>query len=308
MLWKLIAVAVAAICMVSAGLAQPDVAGKQPRGDRAGKERLNAQQARAQAITITGTVKALEEIAPPEAVKRLAAEGAAERPAAKGGADRPAQREPIIGCTLTTEQGEVSISLAPQRQLDKLGLKLKEGDTITVTGMKNPRLENVLVAGAVEFDGKTYTLRQPKNPLADAKQAAVSGSVKDLVLGEGERGMARFVLVTDAGPVLVLLGPAEQLAKTGLVLENGKQVTVSGWLPEPRQTAAGREGKAAPEGRGGKQAQALIAREVTVDEKTYTLRDENGRPAGEAKQRGDRDARPQGDRERTRERKGKDGA
>ena len=308
-LWKGTLIALVVVCAVSLGVAQGKVAGAKTREGH-GKERT-AAQAKAQVVTVTGTVKSLEEIAQPEGAGKRTEAGAEGGQRAEGAAagkgERPAQREAIIGCTLTTEQGEVKVALAPQRMLDRLGLALKVGDTMTVTGTQNPRQGMQLLANAVECNGNTYTLRQPQNPLANAKPATATGTVKDLVLGEGQKGGARLMLVTEDGQVPVNLCPAPYLQQIGLVLEEGKQITVNGWLPQP-PAAAGREGKAAQAGREGKTAQAgregkhqqgnmLIAREVVVDGKTFALRDENGKPAWE--NRGQRDTAA-GGKERTR--------
>jgi hypothetical protein len=199
-----------------------------------------------QLVTVTGTVKTLT------------------TPAAEANG----QPAPVT-CMLTTDQGDVNVSLAPQRRLTRLGLTLKEGDKVTVTGTNGARREQQgLQAIQVTLGDNTYQLREM--PLQNAEKITVTGTIRRVQAGQ--TGEVRCGLATDKGNYLVSLAPTAYLTQIGLTLKEGAQISVDGWLVQGAQAqAAGR--------RRGDSAGTIAARTITVDGKAYTLRDDNGKAA-----------------------------
>lgn len=199
-----------------------------------------------QLLTVTGTVKTLT----------TPAAGANGQPA------------PVI-CTLTTDQGDVNVSLAPQQRLTRLGLSLKEGDKVTVAGTSATRQEQQgIQAIRLTLGEKTYQLRDM--PLQNAEKITVAGTIRRVQAGQA--GEVRCVLANDKGSYLVTLAPSAYLTQIGLALKEGAQLSVDGWLVQgPQVQGAGQ--------RGANFAGAVAARTVTADGKAYTLRDDTGKPA-----------------------------
>jgi hypothetical protein len=100
------------------------------------------------------------------------------------------------------------------------------------------------------------------------KQVTLTGTVKDLTEpgkeakgGKGERGAQgenTCTLVTDAGEVRLGLAPTSYLTKVGLTLKDGAKITMNGLQFANRPVVA------------------VI--DVTLDGKSYTLRDAKGQP------------------------------
>lgn len=204
---------------------------------------IPAWEAQAQPATKTGTVQQIET------------------------PDAGAQGPKVVRFSLAAGQETVLVALVPAAELQALGLSLKIGDQVTVHGMlrQGPK-QAILLAITLETGGKTYQIRKV-NPFEHLPQRTLTGPITGLVQ---EQGPVRFTLKDGNTTRSVILGPAKYLEKLGLTLTNGAQVTVTGWAADQLPEAKHAQRVDGP---------VLIAREITVDEKTYTFRDADGTPA-----------------------------
>ncbi|OPZ81109.1 MAG: hypothetical protein BWY76_03141 [bacterium ADurb.Bin429] len=197
-------------------------------------------------------------------------------------------REQLVHLLLETENGPVAVGLGPVPYLAKIGLKPQQGDKVAVNGWKLPKAEKAAVmARDLTVNGKTYTFRDAQgkpawSPFEFMPQVTVQGTIKEIVMPErpqkpanGEKPAQRpqkmpgIVVTTDKGDVTIIGVPAPIVEKLGLKLEVGMKVSVTGW-----QT-------------GDAKAAVVMARTITANGKTITLRDEAGKPIIERKE-GDR--------------------
>ncbi len=234
-------------------LAQP-----QPGGPKQGKPERQAPQA----VTVTGTVNEVK-----VGVK---------------------EREHLVRVLLKTEAGPVAVGLGPEPYLAKIGLKLQQGDTVTVNGWKIARAEKAAIkARNLTLNGKTYTFCDEKgqpawSPFEFLPQVTVQGTIKEIITperpqkpaqgeqpkpNERQKGQPQqvpgLVLTTDKGDVRIIGVPAQIVEKLGLKLEVGMKVTVTGWQVEKDKVSG------------------VMARTLTAGDKTITLRDAAGKPAWE---------------------------
>jgi DNA/RNA endonuclease YhcR with UshA esterase domain len=94
-----------------------------------------------------------------------------------------------------------------------------------------------------------------------ASETTITGTVEDVLQPQMGRMMGTHLMVkTDAGTIEVHVGPANFVNREGFTFAKGDEVQVLG----SKVTIGGKE--------------ALIARDVTKDGKTLTLRDKTGRP------------------------------
>ena len=140
---------------------------------------------------------------------------------------------------LTTDTLTARLELAPQSYLDKIGLSLKEGDVVTVTGKQHINAKDQSVSMGVQtlkLGDQTYQLRDADGVALwqpSRKHLEVNGTVKDIITPDaaatGKARLVSFTLVTDETSRTVLLAPVDFLAKIGLVLKDGDTVRVSGF-------------------------------------------------------------------------------
>jgi hypothetical protein len=115
--------------------------------------------------------------------------------------------------------------------------------------------------------GQGQGMRDGACQLSQAEKVTLEGTVTELVLPEpgqrrGQRqqerqGPARFTLAGQG----VLLGPPHFLAELAPALKDGEKVKVNGWKVTAEKETY------------------IVAREVIAGGKTYTLRQDDGRPA-----------------------------
>ena len=203
--------------------------------------------------TLTGTVKQL--IAPA---------------AGKSGAE--------VKMLLATDTTTTDISLAPAGYLTRIGLALKQDDKVTVTGWtidlkKGTRFD----VQDVTQDGKTYPIRNKTggklwNEFDGYTVATETGKISQIVTPDADpthksRKDVACTLTTDKLARPVELTSVTHLAELGLDLKEGDQVTILGWLRPVK----------------GQANDTMIVRSVTVNDKTYAVRDEAGKLIGTAK-------------------------
>ena len=240
------------LCLALGSLAwaQPDAA---PGSNTGGPARKGAQFTADKLVKLDGTVKGV-----------ITPDGAA--------------RMQEVQFTLTTATESIEVRLAPAAYLTKIALTLKDGDKVTLNGWKETgHKADFVVASDLTLDGKTFTFRDDKgktawNQLIGFAQATQTGKIKDIVTPAAAEGGKKvrqqpvsFTLVTDKESIPVMLDMPAALAQIGFDAKEGDQVTIQGWM-RPMKGQAG----------------TLIARTVTVGDKTYTLRDEDGNSATKA--------------------------
>jgi hypothetical protein len=174
-----------------------------------------------------------------------------------------------VSFTLVSDLESVTVVLGPASYLAKIGLALKEGDAVTVTGWrkKNAKKAPYLNVCDLTLAGQTYPFRDASG--ADAwmpkveRVMALTGTVKNLVIPEtatNKRGKAlpeTFTLTGENLPLTTVLGPVTALAKlppAGLTVKEGDAVTISGWKITDGQTVT------------------LLVGAITVNGVSYTLR------------------------------------
>lgn len=210
----------------------------------------------------------------------------------------------MVHFRLATADAVVMVGVAPQKYLDKIGLKLQQGDKVTVNGIEHappapaaqpaaqptkPAPLTVIIAQSITTGEKTYQIRTEKNqPLWSEveflPQVTVDGTIKEIIFPEpqpkpapGEQPkpapqpkpavqVPGIIVTTDKGDVHINGVPAAVAEQLGLKLEVGMKVTVAGW-----QTADGKKGEQGP----------VLARAITSGDKTITLRDDAGKPTWE---------------------------
>ncbi len=246
--------------MTLTALAQPDAQGAPPAGKR--ERPAQAQRQGDQpVITLAGLIKGITSPTPEKGM-------------------------PMLSFGLVTADQTLQVTVAPPPFLQRIGLTLKDGAQVSVTGWKNPQQDQAgFVAREITLDGKAYPIRDEKGRLlggefADLPQVTLTGTVKEVILPDAEAHPAppaagkakkerpqqkmpvvRFTLQTDKEAVMVVLGPPRLLEQLGLTLKDGAKVTVAGWKRiTPKQTM-------------------VVAKEITVEGKTTVLRDAEGRPA-----------------------------
>jgi hypothetical protein len=97
----------------------------------------------------------------------------------------------------------------------------------------------------------------------------LDGTVKQpsiLMQVDNQFGTEHVKLITDKGAMKVALAPRAYVKKIGLEVKGGEKITVTGWQVT-------RKGKT-----------ELIAQEIKVGDKTYTLRQADGQAAWEGQQ------------------------
>lgn len=205
--------------------------------------------------------------------------------AAEGDANAPKRDNPLQNATTVTLTGTIKLNaeqqargevagqfvsgdktyrlvLAPAAYMDKIGAKITDGAQITVTGLlvEREKISNLL-ACTLTIGDKTYTLRNEKGapawtPIDITPISTITGTVKEINAG----GEVRVVLTTAAGDVQVSLAPATYIVEQGIALTVGLQLTVTGWQPAAANAKT-----------------AMIAQSMVIGDKTYTLRDANGK-------------------------------
>lgn len=133
------------------------------------------------AVALTGTVKDLvlpaETATPPAGTEAKPTPAAGDKPATT---ERP-RRPSAVTFTLVTEKESYLITVGQAKEVEKLGLPLKEGDTVTVNGWLMPRgkVMRVLVRD-LTVAGKAYTVR-------DAAGKVISSESKPRGGGKDEK-------------------------------------------------------------------------------------------------------------------------
>ncbi|MHB9023525.1 MAG: hypothetical protein ACYC7E_05040 [Armatimonadota bacterium] len=124
------------------------------------------------------------------------------------------------------------------------------------------------VAIAFSADAGRQTCRERRGgqgmACADAKAptVTVTGTVQAISIPEtGQRGPAILTLTAGKKTHRVMVGPARLLSTLKLSVKSGDQLTITGWSITCQETPV------------------VIARELTLAGKTYTLRDASGNPA-----------------------------
>jgi len=182
--------------------------------------------------------------------------------------------------SLVSDATSTKVELCAAAYLLKLGLTLKEGDKVTITGWQHKTKDggSALIARDVTIDGKTYTLRNDaKKGVWEPKYeaATLDGTVKDLTqttAATGEKGKGKgqevevaFTLVSDAVQTKITLAPAPYLTQIGLTLKEGDKVSINGWKRTVFDDIS------------------FVVRSITLDGKTYVLRDDKLHAAWAAK-------------------------
>jgi len=243
-LGKLLTLTLVCLTLGTLAWAQPDLGGTNTGGGKKGQQ-FTAENA----VKLDGAVKAIVQ---PTATQRV--------------------QDVLL--TLTTATETVEVHLAPAVFLKKIDLALKEGDTVTVNGWKEATHKtSFVIAGDLTVNGKTYVFRTPKgaqvwNAVLSYEVTTLTGKITAintpaLEKGKAKRQLVTFSLVTDKNTVPVELDTTAALAQLGFDAKEGDQVTILGWL------------KPAGKGKTG----TLITRTITLGDKTFIVRDEDGNAA-----------------------------
>lgn len=194
-----------------------------------------------------------------------------------------------VAFTLATDTKTERVMTAPKAYLDKIGLTLTAGTTVTVTGQETTaRGTTVMQARTIIVDTKTYVLRDEKgkpqwNEFVGLEEVTVTGTVKDLVVPtpaapaadgtkpKAQNMMVTFTLATDKGSYQVMVCPAPYLTASGILLKADATVTVAGWVRTVKKSRT-------------EEVKTLVARVLTIDGKEYTLRDADGKAAWQQRQ------------------------
>jgi len=137
------------------------------------------------------------------------------------------------------------------------------GIILLVVGLLAVTLTAVFAAGGRgRGQGHGQCRQQGTCAAASAEVVTLDGTVSDLVQPEPgkQAGPVQFVLRKDDKATSVRLGPPHALAALGLTLANGDAVKLTGWQITQDKDSW------------------LVVRELTLKDKTYTLRGEDGRP------------------------------
>jgi hypothetical protein len=132
--------------------------------------------------------------------------------------------------------------------------------TVLVIGLLALTLTAVFAAGQGKGNGKCQG--QGECDVTKAKVVTMAGTVRDLVQPEAGKkaGPVQFTLVVDKETTAVRLGPPHALKALNLTLTNGDAVKLTGWQVTQDK------------------ATWIVVRELTLKDKTYTLRAEDGTP------------------------------
>jgi len=137
------------------------------------------------------------------------------------------------------------------------------GIILLVVGLLAVTLTAVFAAGGRgRGQGNGQCRQQGSCVVAAAQAVTLDGTVSDLVQPEPgtQAGPVQFTLRNDKTATLVRLGPPHALKALELTLANGDAVKLTGWqITQDKETW-------------------LVVRELTLKDKTYTLRGEDGRP------------------------------
>lgn len=201
--------------------------------------------------------------------------------------------------TLATANDFVKVMLARPVVLKLKGLDIKEDTKVSLTGWQitdKSGMPTYVQTAEITVDGKVTQLLSPKGQKTWTQfditpLTTLEGTVKDLVAPQPEKPaveapkpagdapktegdapkpaaevvktrpvrveIVSFTLVTDKEPVKITVGPYRLLAELGLTLTEGAKVTVSGWaFPEQ-----------------------FMAKEITLDGKTFIIRGTDGKMA-----------------------------
>jgi len=163
-----------------------------------------------------------------------------------------------VSFTLVTDAVSIKVELGPMPYLTKLGLALKDGDKVAVTGWQRttPNGAMMLACSVTPDGGKTVTLRDANRVgvwVVKSEPIKMDGTVKSL---SKDKGIADITLTTDAGETKLALAPSKYLEVIGLTLKEGDKVSIAGWKISALDEST------------------VMVREITLDGKTYTLRDE----------------------------------
>jgi len=134
------------------------------------------------------------------------------------------------------------------------------GITLLIMGILALTLTAVFAAGQGKGNGQCQ--RQQSCDLSKAKVVTLEGTIRDLVQPEAgkQAGPVQFNLVVDKATSAVRLGPPHALKAMELTLKNDDAVKVTGWQITQDKTTW------------------IVVRELTLKDKTYTLRAEDGTP------------------------------
>ena len=177
----------------------------------------------------------------------------------------PADARYAVSFILVTDAASVKVELGPMPCLTKLGLALKDGDKVAVTGWQRttPNGAMMLACSVTPDGGKAVTLRDENRVgvwVVKSEPIKLDGTVKSL---SKEKAMASVTVTSDAGEMKVTLAPAKYLEFIGLALKEGDKVSISGWKLSAFDESVVKVG------------------EITLNGKTYTLRDEKQHAAWE---------------------------
>lgn len=137
------------------------------------------------------------------------------------------------------------------------------GMTLLVVGLLALTLTAVWAAGHGRGQGNGRCQGQSTCAKADATVVTVEGTIRDLVQPEAgkQAGPVQFVLVAGKDTTTaVRLGPPHALKALELTLANDDAVKITGWQITQEDTTW------------------VVVRELTLKDKTYTLRAEDGTP------------------------------
>lgn len=194
-----------------------------------------------------------------------------------------------VAFTLATDTKTERVMTAPKAYLDKIGLTLTVGTTVTVTGQETTvRDTTVMQARTIIVETKTYVLRDEKgkpqwNEFVGLEQATVTGTVKDLVVPtpaapaadgtkpKAQNMMVTFTLATDKETYQVMVCPAPYLTANAIPVKADATVTVAGWVRTVKKSRT-------------EEVKTLVARVLTIDGKDYTLRDADGKAIWQQRQ------------------------
>ncbi|MHB9129650.1 MAG: hypothetical protein ACYDBB_00990 [Armatimonadota bacterium] len=134
------------------------------------------------------------------------------------------------------------------------------GITLLVMGLLAVALTAVFAAGQGKGNGQCQG--QQACDLSKAKVVTLEGTISDLVQPEAGKkaGPVQFNLVVDKATSAVRLGPPHALKAMELTLKNVDAVKITGWqITQEKSTW-------------------IVVHELTLKDKTYTLRAEDGTP------------------------------
>ena len=194
----------------------------------------------------------------------------------------PGDSQQVTYLSLKTPAETLSVRTAPQKILSDSGVNLQPGMQVSVTGSRvTYQNKPMLIASSITAGNRTLSLRTDttnlgaagsRNPGYGATQPAYNPKTEQTITGQITKinvapgatadSMATvFVWVqTQNELIAVQTLPAQNLAAAGINLQPGTQITVTG----SRVTSQGKP--------------LIIARTITVGNKTITLRDQNGMP------------------------------